>query len=75
MAAAGVKVEQMQVIHDDHRVSAEGVEEQAVKGFLQRKRMGFGRGLNEVLHVQENTAGLLMRFLQDGCLAPTHTAR
>ena len=63
MAAARVKVEQMQVIHDDHRMRVERVEEQAVKGFLQRKRMGFGRGLDEVLHVQEGPAGLFVHFL------------
>ena len=75
MAAAGEEVEQVQVIHDDHRVRVERVEEQPVKGLLQGKRMGLGRGLDEILHVQENPAGLFMHFLQDGCLAPTHTAR
>jgi hypothetical protein len=75
MAAARVKVEQMQVIHDDHRMRVERVEEQAVKGLLQGERMGLGRGFNEILHVQEDPAGLFVHFLQDGRLAPTHAAR
>ena len=74
MAAARVKVEQMQVIHDDHRVRAEGVEEQPVEGFLEGERMGFGRRLDKVFHVQKDSTGLFVQFFQDGRLATANAA-
>ena len=75
MAAGGVKVEQVEVIQDDHGMSLEGIKQQPEGRFLEGERVVLGGGLDKILRVQECTANLLLEFLENRGLATATAGR
>jgi hypothetical protein len=69
------KIEKMHVIENHQWLRPQSSEDELVERFLQCERMVFGGGLNEVFHIQESPAHLLVQFLQNRRFSPTHTRR
>ena len=74
MTSIGKKIEEMHVINDYERVGFERLQYQVVERLFQRERMLCCGSLDEVLHIYEGAAGLLLQFAKDGGLAAASAA-